>query len=301
MSYLRRGDMPNWSDVLGQFEAHLRQSGLAQSTVSGYLRDVASFRLWLAGRTGQEVSPHTYSSSEVEAYKQHLQDTLARAPASVNRCLQSLRKFGRFAVTIGISESNPAEAVGLVEVPAPPNRRILAQTEIEQLDRVAQSRRSHTAARDRAILQLLLQTGMRVSELVRLQLADIDVTGGRGSLTIRHHGDRPERRLPLREEAQCALRAYLEQRPQGGALHLFLSREGKPLSIRSVQQIVASIGKSARLSISARTLRDTYATLLWRDTGNLKLLAERLGHRRLETALKYLSPLPTTRPTPGVL
>jgi integrase/recombinase XerD len=290
-----------WSDVLAQFEAHLRQSGLAESTVAGYLKDVASFRLWLAERAGQEVSPLAFSSGEVEAYKQHLKATLIRAPASINRSLQSLRKFGRFAVTIGIRDFNPAEAVGLVEVPVPANRRILTQMEIEQLVRVAETRRSHNAARDCAILQLLLQTGIRVSELVCLQLADIDVTRDCGTLTIRGHEERSGRRLPLNEAARRALCTYLEQRGLAGASHLFLSREGKPLSIRSVQQIVASLGRAAGLDISARILRDTYATLLWRETGDLSLLTERLGHRRLETVLKYILPLPTAGSTTEAL
>jgi len=282
--------MSTWNDVLPQFEAHLKQSGLAQNTVAGYLQDVRSFSLWVAECAGQEVSPAAFSSSDVEAYKQYLRDTLGRSPAGINRCLQSLRKFGRFALMTGIRDTNPAQGVRLLEGPALSIPRTLTELEVGRLVELAEARRSRTAVRDFAILQLLLQTGVRVSELIQLRLADIDLSEDYGILTIHGQGKRPERRLPLNEAARRALCAHLDQPRPSGASHLFLSREGKSLSIRSVQQIVASLGKAAGLEISPKTLRDTYATFLWRDTGDLGLLTERLGHKRPEVALKYILP-----------
>lgn len=283
--------MSVWSDALAQFEAHLEQSGLSRSTVAGYVHDLRSFSLWLAERAGQEVSPAVFSPSDVEAYKQYLRDTLGRSPASINRWLQSVRKFGRFALMAGIRDTNPAQGVRLLEGPVLSAPRTLTELEVERLVKVAEARCSRTTVRDCAILQLLLQTGIRVSELVHLRLADIDLDDDRSALTVGGQGKRPVRRIPLNQVAQRALRAYLDLPRPTGSSHLFLSREGKPLSIRSVQQIVASLGKAAGLNISAKTLRDTYAGFLWRDTGNLGLLTERLGHRRPETVLKYISPL----------
>jgi site-specific recombinase XerD len=293
--------MSLWNNILAQFEAHLKQSGLAQSTVGGYVHDVRSFSLWLAEYAGEEVAPTAFSSRDVEAYKQYLGDMLGRSPAGINRCLQSLRKFGRFALMAGIRDTNPAQSVRLVEGSALLAPRTLTELEIARLVEVAEAQRWRGAERDGAILQLLLQTGIRVTELVHLQLADIDVTETCSTLTIRGQGKRPERRLPLNEAARRALCTYLEQPRPAEASRLFLSREGKPLSIRSVQRIVASAGKAVGLEISARTLRDTYATLLWRDTGDLSLLTRRLGHRRPEAALKYISPLTTAGSTTEVL
>jgi len=283
--------MPVWSDVLVQFEAHLRQSGLAQSTVTGYLHDVWGFSLWLTRFAGQEVSAATFSSSDVEAYKQWLRDTLGRSPAGINRCLQSLRKFGRFARMARIRDTNPAQGVRLLEGPALLPPTALTELEVEWLVEVAGARHSRTAARDYAVLQLLLQTGIRVSELAHLRLADIDLGERVSILTVRGQGKRPERRIPLNKAAEYALRAYLDQPRPAEAPHLFLSVEGRALSIRSVQQIVATLGEAAGLEISAKTLRDTYAMLLWRDTGDLSLLTERLGHKNIGTASKYIVPL----------
>jgi site-specific recombinase XerD len=297
----RRARMSTWDGMLPQYEAHLRQSDLAQNTVTGYVRDVCAFARWLAERLGEHVSPRAFTSGDVEAYKQHLEDALGRAPASINRSLQSLRTFGRFAVAAGIRESNPAQSVGLLKVPAVPSCRSLEAREIERLLGSVESGPQRTAARDCAIIQLLLQTGIRVGELVELQLTDIDLGENPGALRIRSQGKRPERRLPLNEAVRRSLRTYLDQPRTGEAVHVFLSRAGKPLSIRSVQHIVASAGKAVGLEISGRTLRDTYAAHLWQDTGDLTLLSQRLGHRRPEAALKYISPLTATGSTTEVL
>ncbi|MFQ5854685.1 MAG: tyrosine-type recombinase/integrase [Anaerolineae bacterium] len=277
-----------WDNLLAQFEAHLKQSGLAQNTVKLYLRDLRSFSLWLSEYAGQEVSPATFSSKDVEAYKQHLRDALGRSPASINRSLQSLRKFGRFALMARVRDTNPVQDVRLLEGSAPLIPRTLTELEIDQLVKAAEASRSRTAVRNVAILQLLLQTGIRAGELINLQLADIDLSEDHGTLTVRGQGKRPARRIPLNQAARDALRAYLDQPRPTGASHLFLGREGKPLSIRSVQQIVDSLGKAAELEISVKTLRNTYARLLWQETRDLGLLTERMGYRKVETALKHI-------------
>jgi integrase/recombinase XerD len=287
--------MSTWHDVLMQFRMYLERSGLAQSTIDGYVHDVEGFSSWLTGCEGREVSPSDFSRDDVEGYTQYLSDTQGRSPASINRCLQSLRKFGHFAVAEGIRDTSPAQEVRLLEGTVPSMPRALTTAEVAQLIEAARARRSRTATRDYAIIQLLLQTGIRASELVHLQRADVDLLEGHGTLTIRGRIGRPERQLPLNETARSALCAYLDQPRPLQACYLFLGRDSQPLSVRSVQQIVADLGKAAGLDISARTLRDTYARCLWQDTGDLNLLVEYLGHKRPETALRYISPSPVGR------
>jgi integrase/recombinase XerD len=287
--------MSVWKHTLAQFEAHLRESDLAENTVLAYVYDVRNFAGWLVERTGQGMPPSDFSSVDVEAYKQYLVDVLGRTRAGINRRLQSLRKFGRFAVLAGLRNTNPAQEVHLLQGPALISiPRTLTEEEVRQLIAVAKARPSLTAERDSAILQLLLQAGIRISELVQLRLTDIDLGQHDGTLTIGDQGNGGGRKLPLSDAARRALSTYLQQPRPAGTTHVFLNREGRPLSIRSVQWIVASVGAAVGLEISARTLRDTYATRLWRDTGDLSLLTERLGHKRPESVLKYISPLQTT-------
>ena len=279
----------SWHNVLTQFEAYLEHTGLADNTVTGYVRDVRSFSLWLAEHAGQGVSPATFSSGDVEAYKQYFRDILDRSPAGINRRLQSLRKFSRFAVAAGIRDTNPTQEVQLLERPILSAPRTLTELEVGRLVGAAEEGHSPTGPRDYAILRLLLQTGIRVSELVHLQLADVDLHEGSSSLTIRGQGKRLERRIPLDLATLHSLWAYLDQPRPMGVPQIFLNRSGNPLSIRTVQQIVARIGKPAGLEISVKTLRDTYARSLWQETKDVGLLTERMGHRRPEAALKYMS------------
>lgn len=169
--------------------------------------------------------------------------------------------------------------------------QVLAQEQVQQLIEVAEGRISRTAARDRAILHLLVHVGLRAGEIIFLQVNDIDFAQDTAILTIREQGKTPERRLPLNTAARAALQNYLDQRrsPEAGCPYLFCGRDGVSLSIRSVQQIVASLGKAAGLDITAKVLRDTYAREFWRVTSDLELLIQRLGVRRPETALKYIA------------
>jgi integrase/recombinase XerC len=98
------------------------------------------------------------------------------------------------------------------------------------------------------------------------------------------------RNVPLEGEARQALYDYLSVRPQiEGEEHLFLSREGRPLSARSVQRIVSILGRSAGLEgVSPQALRRTYANHLLATTGNLALVAERLGQQDLAAAAQYV-------------
>jgi integrase len=148
---------------------------------------------------------------------------------------------------------------------------------------------------------LLLQTGIRAGELVALRLSDLELEPSGPSLTIAGVADRPGRRIALSDRARDALNAYLSQDRPGDANHVFLNRDGHSLSVRTVQQIVAELGKAAGVSVSARTLRDTYARMLWQETGDLALVAQRMGYRRPETAVKHIAPLRAVGPSTEVL
>jgi site-specific recombinase XerC len=144
---------------------------------------------------------------------------------------------------------------------------------------------------------LLLHTGLRVNELVELRLDDVqfDYPGihlvvGLSSRRGKESQPGETRNIPLEGEARQALYDYLSVRPQiEGEDHLFLSREGRPLSVRSVQRIVSILGRSAGLEgVSPQALRRTYANHLLASTGNLALVAYRLGQQDLAAAAQYV-------------
>jgi integrase/recombinase XerD len=275
-----------WQDKRIPFEAYLRQSGLAQDTINAYVRDVEKFLTWLTKQTKQEAPTIEFTESDVEAYKRYLLDTVERSPASINRNLQSLRKYGRFMLaTEGI---NPVQDVSLLEGSGSNPPITLTEAEVDRLISVVQTRSARTAVRDFVILQLLLQTGIRVSELVNLRLSDVEPCQDGTILIIRRQEKRLSRKIPLNARSCEVMESYMQQPHSSDNSYLFVGREGKPLSARSVQQIIKNLGEIAGIDISAKVLRNTYAKSLWQETTDLSLLAQRMGYRNVESALRHI-------------
>ncbi len=280
------------SALLAQFEEHLVLAQLAPSTVVNYLADLRTFVRWGLNHAGPDFSLATLTSDTIRAYRSHLLEDKHCAPATVNRRLQTLRKFCAFTVKIGLMTSNPAEGIQLVQTdgggatPAP-----LTGKQIEALLNASSSEQPSLARRDTAILMLLLHTGLRVNELVELRLDDVQFDHPGVHLTVKDGGRGEARNIPLEGEVRHALYDYLSIRPGvEGEEHLFLSREGRPLSTRSVQRIVSTRARAAGLKgVSPQALRRTYASRLLAATGDLALVSKRLGHQRLTTTMRYVN------------
>jgi site-specific recombinase XerD len=303
-----RGDMPTWAEAQARYEAYLIESAVGHGTLAGYVSDLRSLASWLARPDGSHVGPADFTSDDLRGYAEHLLRERGLSPATINRRLQSVRKFCRFAAHTGLRDTDPAQGVALVSRPLGWSPRTLRPADMAQLDEAAASRGARTALRDRAIVQLLMQTGIRARELVELRPGDLELGSGDARLTIRGRGGRPDRNIALEEKARDALQAYLSQDRPSGAVHVFLNREGEALSVRMVQEIVAELGKAAGISVSARILRDTHARELWQETGDLALVVQRMGYLRPETAVKHIAPLgqkgsstevPKERPAPS--
>jgi integrase/recombinase XerC len=219
------------------------------------------------------------------------------APATTNRRLHAVRKFYSFAMETGLTESNPASGVQLVPKSRPDRPRALASEEVASLLQAIQEGRPSLVKRDYAIVQLLLQTGIKLGELTRLHLSDVRLQGnGEGMLSVGSVNSRDSngsrcRQVPLNSLACAALRDYLRVRPPSTSTeNLFLSQEGNCISKRTVQRLIRVYTQSADLEdVSAHVLRHTFAVSTLADTGDISLVSRLLGHRCRETAAKYLA------------
>ncbi len=278
------------NDLLARFEQYLLRLGFSRATVVNYLADMRGVARWCV-ESGQGCRQRTLldlATDDVQAYCQHLMDR-GLSPATVNRHLQAIRKFCDFARQANLMESNPALDVRRIQ-PLPISRRALDADEIARLLEAVQAGRPSLIKRDYAIIQLLLQTGIKVGELIELQLADIELTDGRGTLTVKGNGGNNHRRIPLNALACQALQEYLQVRPPSPDVkHLFLSQEGNSISARTVQRLVNVYTRAAGLTgVSAHTLRYTFATSMLEETGDVATVANLLGHRSVETTLRYI-------------
>ncbi|NIW96001.1 MAG: tyrosine-type recombinase/integrase, partial [Phycisphaerae bacterium] len=147
------------------------------------------------------------------------------------------------------------------------------------------------AKRDVAILHLLLNTGLRVAEVIDLQMDDVVFDYPGVHLKVRDSRGLGTRDIPLLPEVCRSLKDYLFIRSKTATSpHVFLTQEGRPLSSRTVQRIVSRCAQKAKLSgITAQLLRRTYAVHLLQETGDLDLVTQRLGHQTPAITLRYLN------------
>ncbi len=217
-----------------------------------------------------------------------------------SRKLSAIRSFFKYYFRKGILPSNVASLVQLPKIHEKPIIRLEADEVANLLDMVETGEDLSPAqlcyhkfnkTRDTAILTLFLGTGIRISELVGINLADIDfrvngfkVTRKGGSQAVLYFGSEPEK----------ALKAYLEERKiitpqQGHEDALFLSLQKRRISVRSVQNLVVKYARiiSPLKKISPHKLRSTYGTMLYQETGDIYLVADVLGHKDVNTTKKH--------------
>ncbi len=280
--------------ALDAFMAHLRdERGLAANTVAAYRRDLTQF-FQFAARAGvtdpTEVDPLLLRSFLA------LQRTRGQAAASLARKGAALRSCFRYLARRGLVATDPAVDLG---TPKGPRRLpvVLKQRQVDELlDRPDTA--DPVGLRDRAILELLYATGIRVGELCGLHLHDVDLAAE--SVRVLGKGGR-ERVVPFGEPARSALLAYLAGGraamlpgpraaiPVRDRTALFFNRRGKPMTPRDVRGMLERylVGADAPPGTSPHTLRHSFATHLLEGGADLRAVQELLGHVALTTTQTY--------------
>ena len=275
--------------LIQEFEGHLQRVELAPATIRNYSADVRGFVRFLHEQLNGHT-PTVPTEPDFARYRDHLIQATSQSPATINRRLQSLRVFGRFLHEKGYTDSSPAQHLQLVSLAAqetPP--RVLDDDEIAQLIVAVRSgARRGLMRRDYAIIELMLQAGLRVNEVALLTKEDIVITSDGMRLNVRGTAEHHFRQVPLNETLARALREYLQVRPVLPNVNtLFVSQQGKPLSTRSIQRLVEEYADNARLDdVSAYSLRHTCAKKLL-DENSAQAVAKWLGHKSVDSLNKY--------------
>jgi site-specific recombinase XerD len=285
----RRSLNRSTESLLSLFEEFLRRSAFAPATIRNYLADLRGFVRWL--ENGQYAGSLP-GSKQFSAYRDYLIDETEHSPSTVNRHLQALRVFGRCLQEQKATPNNPARDLALM-----PNGhdeevlpRVLDYDEVEALIvAVRAGARPSLMRRDYAIIELMLQAGLRVNEVAALDLRDIASTHRGLQLIVRGAADDRYREVPLNEPLARALREYIEVRPALREIkHLFVSQRGQPLSTRSIQRLVESYAEAAQLDdVCASSLRHTCAKKMLEETKAPHLVAQWLGHKHVEALKRY--------------
>lgn len=262
-------------------------------TLRGYQTDILDFLAFAAAKLGkrpEEIQPGDIDRLLVRAYLSSLTEK-GKARATVARRLVALRTFFKYLEREEITDFNPFR-----RVPSPKKERrlprFLGEEEVRQLVE-APAGEGILPLRDRAILELLYATGIRVGELVGLDTGDVDLVAG--YVRVFGKGSR-ERIVPLGSWAAKALSAYLPARREH--LHslgrekeqaLFINLQGRRLTDRGVRVVINKYIKQVAVSgkVSPHTLRHTFATHLLDRGADLRAVQELLGHVRMATTQIY--------------
>lgn len=274
------------NDYLDLFLAYLSvEKGLTKNTLEAYSRDISAWLDFLeekgCGKL-EQIRP-TDVANFIAGLKAG-----GLAPRSRARALSALRMFHRFLVIENYAEVNPT---AVIESPRVPGKlpSVLSIAAVDAL-LAAPVGRSLTDIRDRAMLQLLYATGLRVSELVALQRTDINLQAG--YLLTSGKGEK-ERLIPVGEAAKSAIAEYLlalgDNPALSGEKFLFLTRLGGSMSRQAFWNMIKKRALQAGImqSISPHTLRHSFATHLLENGADLRSVQMMLGHADLATTQIY--------------
>lgn len=277
--------MENWIERFIDYLAVER--GLAQNTLESYHRDLSSFTSYLKTlpRSTQLLD---CKRADIMSFLYHLQ-TSGKANSTISRNLASLRSFYHFLLR---ESAIPVDPTSHVDTPKIEKRlpKVLSVTEVEKLlggpDGV-----TAPGSRDKAMLELLYATGIRVSELVSLKVADVNLSTG--FLRCMGKGSK-ERIIPIGSLAQQTLLHYLRfGRPQfvraSDSSALFLNHHGEPMSRQGFWKILKKYSRNAGIisEITPHTLRHSFATHLLERGADLRAVQEMLGHADISTTQIY--------------
>lgn len=278
------------TDAAEIFLKYLRyERNMSPETIRAYEKDLHQFLRFFSRDDGSQLNPAKFDALQLREYLSYLKDKNYQK-TTVVRKLATIRSFYKCLLRKGIVSTNP-----LADIPTPKVEKkvphFLSTDEVETLLNAPQGN-SFQSVRDRAILETLYSTGLRVSELTALNVSDLDMSSE--VIKARGKGDR-DRIVPLGSFALQAIRRYEETRSQVPNINekdpdaLFLNRFGDRLSSRSIRKIIDKYIKITGMSekTSPHTLRHSFATHLLNRGANLRTVQELLGHKHLSTTQIY--------------
>ncbi len=275
------------SSHIDRFLEELKRNNVSSHTLAAYGSDLAQFLEYFSPPGTEPPAPESIEVWQIREWLGSLYRAKLTA-VTMRRKLAALRAFFRFLTREGTIELNPARLVRMPKAPVRLPDVMTAEQANGLLDGVVSGKleRQHPA-RDVAIFEFLYGCGLRVSELVGLNLDDID----RNERWLRVRGKgRKERQVPYGAKAEAALERYLpERKAKPAEMALFVNHRGSRLTSRGAALIVKLYATvlSSDPSVHPHSFRHAYATHLLADGADLRAIQELLGHARLSTTQKY--------------
>lgn len=263
--------------LLEKFVEFLNKQGKSQFTVVAYKKDLEQFVGFLASNEVSDIR---------EVKREHIENFINKLIAenytkkSASRKLNSIRTFFRFLKKEEYVEQNPSVDISHPKFTQTPPR-ILSKLEYRALRDIAKE-----DVRTYALVEVLLQTGIKIGELAELRTTDI----GENTLKISSYGKNIEREVPLNNAAKKSLQEYLNIRNGAKDEHIFITRTGQPLLIRNIRQIIDRCFKEVEIeAATVNDLRNTFIAHQLMNGASLEYIAKIVGHRRLSSTERFLN------------
>ena len=274
------------TDYVESFEHYLAdEKHASQNTLSSYLRDIRQFQSWLTSST--EVDMEKADRALIEDYLHHLEH-IGKSPATITRCTASLKSFYGYLADTGVIFGNPVKSIATVKLERK-YPEILTNKEVELFLEQPQCV-DEKGFRDHAMLELLYATGIRVSELIGLNLEDVNLP--LGFIRCTSHGK--ERIIPLYQAAVRALQDYLDTvRPRliadENETAFFVNMDGERMSRQGFWKIIKYYQAKAGIEkdITPHMLRHSFAVHLLENGADLRSIQEMLGHADISSTQMY--------------
>ncbi len=265
---------------IAQFITYITaEEGLSPHTIKAYSKDLNEFSSFV-DRNAKDIDNLDIRSFMASLHHKGLKKT------SISRKLATVRAFFKYLHREGYVKKNPAKLVSSPKIP----KNLPGFLDIDETFSLMEAPSGETfkPTRDRAILELLYSSGLRVSELTSLNISDIDMK--ESLIRVKGKG-RKERILPIGAKALEAIKNYLPERIsiKNKSAALILNNRGGRLTQRSVRRILIDYSRMINLksNLSPHTLRHTFATHLLHEGADLRSIQELLGHSSLSTTQKY--------------
>jgi len=257
------------------------EKGLSQNTVKAYKVDLLAFMSWVTDHTNSDIK--NIKEDSINKYISYLFETKLKS-SSVNRKISSIKSFYLFLIKKSIVATSP-----ISEVISPKQEKYLPSSMSEdEVDKLLNSPDSNIKIekRDKAMIEMLYATGMRISELVNLKITDVDMQ--RCVVKVLGKGSK-ERLIPFGEEAYEALNNYLSDRDESSSKEVFLSNRKTKISRVAFWHRIKFylVRENLKQTISPHTLRHAFATHLLNRGADLRSVQLLLGHSDLSTTQIY--------------
>lgn len=262
--------------LLPKFIKDLENKGRSPSTILAYRADLEQ----LVSYTEKKNIglPENVKQDVIEAFRDAL-SAEKYTPKTVSRKLNAVKTFFRYLIDQKIISTDPSEEVTHPKInPSVP--KFLSPLEYRALRDVVRD-----DIRIAAIVEIILQTGMRISEVANLKTENIK----KDLVKIEAYATQPEREIPLNKPATESINAYLSGRPKTDSPYLFVSKNGKPLAVRNIRAAIDRYMQKAEIpGYSVNDLRTTFIVQNLRAEVDLVILSNVVGHKRLSTTERYL-------------